>query len=443
MLELTTLIFYAEPPKIKIVQRLKLLFFTTFLILLLGLFVTACKDDEIPAPEFSWEENPPSQISFGDTVFIRFKAVDINKYRIQLKKGAKVIPLNFRTYFKDGDFYEAEVIFDDRYLNSGTYDWHIEVFIGNVSNSDLREVRYTGLALKQSGMALLHANQLEIIDTAGNTQAQYALSTKFDALKISPRDSLIYLLSLADKGVEIRRLKNFELLSQIPAPLGSNRQSYSNYLKTENGLYLFQMDGNVIYLESGRIEASTFVGVSGQINYVTEACILDNDLAAINAFADGSSAEVNIYNAALFQTIGRSLQGYNHHATALNEDDLAIISYYPNTDVWGINLWATNSGLFGSEKLFSADSVFDLAHLSGNDIVYCTDEGLHRYTFFGNSNILNIDPGKFKNFQIRKTDQALFLQKGNIVQRLLLNNNLQFAASSFTSLVDYEFIYNK
>lgn len=404
---------------------------------------SACKEDELPAPDFNWEENPPSRVSFGDTVYIRFRAAGINKYRIQLKEGAKVIPLNFRTFFKDGDFYEAEVIFDNRYLNTGIYDWHIEVFIGEVSSSDLRQVRYTGLSLKQTGLALLKANQLELLDSAGNSLSQFALSAKFDALKISPRDSLIYLISLADKGVEIRRMKDFELLSHIPAPLGSNRQSYSNYLKTENGLYLFQLDGQLIYLESGRIEASTFVGVSGQVNYIREACLFDSKLAALKAFADGSSAELNVYNAALFQTIGRPLQGFNHHLTALSQGDIAILAYYPNTAVWSIDLWATKSGVFGSQKQFQADSIFDLAHLSGDDIVFGSDLGLQRFTFFSGSNPFLIAPGKYENFQIRKTDQALFVQKGNSVQRLLLNNNLQFAASSFTSLVDYEFIYNK
>jgi hypothetical protein len=405
--------------------------------------IQACEEEEIVYPEIDALQGNKAQVNYGDTLILTFEASEIDQYRINILQGSRVIPTEFNPIFREGDYFEAELIFTDRYLESGSYDLRIQVFKNGVGNSLIRPFTYSGLSLQQTGIALLSNQALEFWDNAGNLSRSFPLNKRFDVLKIDPRDSLIYLASLQDEGVEIRHLKDFRLVASIPPPLGANRKSYSTTLKTEHGLYLFQMDGNTLYLESGIVDASAFHGQSGQVYFSREACLVDQNPATISAFADGSSAQATIYNQALFELYARPLQGLYPQMTALSEDELAIILYQANTGIWTLNYWDVSAGLFGAEKTFIADSVFDIVHFNGNEVIYATSEGLQRYAFFNNLNTITIDPSKFENFQKRKTDQALFLQKGNIVQQLLLNNNLQFAASSTNRLLDYEILYNK
>lgn len=424
-------------------QRFKPFFSSTFLILFLALILLGCTEDEKIYPKVDELQGLEARVEFGDTLLISFEAEDINQYRINILQGSRVIPTDFTPQYRDGNYFEAQLIFKDRYLESGSYDLRIQVFREGLGSSIIKPFSYTGLALQQTGIALLTDVAVEIWANDGSLQQSFPLNKQFDVLKIDPRDSLIYLTSLQDMGIEIRHLKDFRLISSIPAPLGSNRQSFSTTLKTENGLYLFQMDGNTLYLESGLIDASAFHGQSGQVYFTREACLLNQNLATTSAFADGSSAQASIYNRALFELYAIPVQGLHPQMIALSEDELAIILYQPNTGIWTLNYWDVTAGLFGAEKTFFADSLFDLGHLNGNDIVYASSEGLHRYSFFNNLNTIIIDPAKFENFQSRKTDDALFVQKGNAVQRLLLNNNLQFAASSSDILIDYDLLYNK
>jgi len=402
----------------------------------------ACKEDEVQYPSFEWVQGPPRQISYQDTVILKFKASPINRYRISLLDGARVIPVQSRPLFSQDDYFEAEVIFTDRYLESDNLDIRIQVYNGGTFNSEISAFNYLGLELEQRGIALLNDMEIEFWDMAGNLDRSYPLSKSFDVLKIDPRDSLIYLVSLADEGVEVRQLGDFQLVNTIPAPLGLNRNSYSTYLKSEFGLYLFDFGGNVQYFESGSVAASGFYGEQGQVNYIRDANLVDGSIAAIKAFGDYSSPEILILNRNLFLEQSRAISGSRIRIAALNEDELALITS-DGMGEWDIDKWEIGSSNYGTFKTFNTDSILDFEAINSSEILFSNTYGLYRYDFTPNGGAFPIATGRYRNFQIRKTDGRLFVQKGNLIQSFLLDNNLQFAASTSNTLIDYEILYNK
>jgi len=76
-------------------------------------------------------------------------------------------------------------------------------------------------------------------------------------------------------------------------------------------------------------------------------------------------------------------------------------------------------------------------------LMFSTNQELYRALVGGSSVPLPIQNGIHRQFQLSAFDQGLYLQKAKTVYRLNLDNNLQFAASKFDALQDYEILYNK
>lgn len=393
-------------------------------------------------PTLNFESTLPQQISFGDTLILQFEAQDIDSYRLDVLSGSRLVASRFRPLYRDGDFFEAQIIFNDRYLESGNYDLRLSVRKGELGNSTFHSFNYQGLSLGARGMALLSNQKLYFFDDQGVLLREYPLSGSFDALKVSARDSLIYLASMGGEGIEVRDLKDFKLLQSFPAPLGANQRSFQDFVKTEQGLYLLQRDGFIKYLEGGTLRVNVDFDRPGPRYYAQYAALIDNRLAAVFAFADESAPEVHYLNENLFSLYSRALVGRSHRICALDSEVLAIIYQKPNFN-WSIDRFKGQSQDYANLFDFQADSVFDLESRAQQTIVFATEEGLHLFDVSQTMAPQKIQSGKFENFQLRRTDRALFLQKGNLVQRLLLNNNLQFAASINEPLVDYEILYNK
>jgi len=407
------------------------------------LFLVSCETEEAPVPQLKILNNLPAQISYGDTLIIQFEAQSINSYRIHIMKGNLILGNSFRALYRDEDFFEAQVIFNDRYLEDGNYQLRLSVQNQSEGNSSFHAFAYNGLNLENRGMALLANQKLYFFDEQGQTSREYPVNGNFDLLKISARDSLIYLASLGDDGIEVRHLKDFSLITRIPAPLGAGQQSYSSFVKTENGFYLLRKDGFIKHLESGTFQTSQDFNRQGPNYYAQSGAIINEELAVIFAYPDQTSSEVHYLNESLFSRYSRALVGSKHQIAALDDAALALIYLMPNGNKWAIDRYQGSSQDYGNRGDFNADSVFALTAISASEIVYSSNNGLFRFDLDQGGSSFLVDVAKYWNFQKRRTDQAIFMQKGNLVQRLLLNNNLQFAASINEPLLDYEILYNK
>ncbi len=407
------------------------------------LFLVSCETEEEAVPELKILNNLPAQISYGDTLIIQFEAQSINSYRINIMKGNLILGNSFRALYRDEDFFEAQVIFNDRYLEDGNYQLRLSVQNQSKGNSSFHAFAYNGLNLEGRGMALLGNQKLYFFDEQGQTSREYPVNGNFDLLKISARDSLIYLASLGDDGIEVRNLKDFSLITRIPAPLGAGQQSYSSFVKTENGFYLLRKDGFIKYLESGTFQASQDFNRQGPNYFAQTGAIINKQLAVILAYPDQTSSEVHYLNSSLFSRYSRALVGSKHQIAALDDEALALVYLKADASKWTIDRYRGSTQDYGNRGEFSADSLYGVAAISASEIAYSTNQGLYRYDLDQGVSPFLIDNGQFSNFQKRRTDQAIFIQNGSLVQTLLLNNNLQFAASINEPLLDYEILYNK
>lgn len=425
-------------------KRLFSFFTTSFGILSILLLALGCSEEEPAYPELKILNTLPANIAYGDTLIIQFEAEPISQYRINLLQGERVMGSQFRPLYRDGNFFEAEVIFDDRYLSSGTYDLRITAYNQGQFLSRFHPFRYTELAAEQRGFALLSDQSLEILNADGIKLREFSLNQSFDRVKVSARDSLIYLISLADNGIEVRHLRDFSEVSFLPAPLGANQNSFADVLKRDRNFYLLQRNGYILEIGEGLIQSSRFIGVSGQQYYARTAAWFDEQLAVFSAFGDGSNAQLEVYSSNLLgQLYTYPLVGSSPRLAALNEDELAILIRKPGDGIWELNRYRKSDQAYTTLESFTDEALYDAAAIAPSDLVYGTASGLYRYSSLGGGNAQLVDPRRFENFQISKINGAFYLQNGNLVQRLLLNNNLQFAASSSKLLKDYEILYNK
>jgi len=426
------------------VKRLFSFFTTSFGILSILLLALGCSEEEPAYPELKILNTLPANIAYGDTLIIQFEAEPISQYRINLLQGDRVMGSQFRPLYRDGSFFEAEVIFDDRYLSSGTYDLRITAYNQGQFLSSFHPFRYTELAAEQRGFALLSDQSLEILDADGIKLREFSLNQSFDRVKVSARDSLIYLISLEDNGIEVRHLRDFSEVSFLPAPLGANQKSFTEVLKRDRNFYLLQRNGYIQEIGEGLVQSSHFIGVSGQQYYARTAAWFDEQLAVFSAFGDGSNAQLEVYSSNLLgQLYTYPLVGSSPRLAALNEDELAILIRKPGDGIWELSRYRKSDQAYTTLESFTDEALYDAAAIAPSDLVYSTASGLYRYSSLGGGNAQLLDPRRFENFQISKINGAFYLQNGNLVQRLLLNNNLQFAASSSKLLKDYEILYNK
>lgn len=385
----------------------------------------------------------PGNWAYGDTLSIRFRAEPITHYRISIMQGNLVRSSAFQPLFRDGNVFEARLVMNQIYLEDGPYDLRIQAFNGEAGASAFHSFVYDGLDLASTGWALLGTTKLSFIDLQGQLEREYPLGQSFDRVKISARDSLIYLISLEDGGIEIRDLKNFDLISSISAPLGMGLQSYSEAVKTQDGLFLLQRDGFIQKLESGLVQASAGPPNPNTAYFARTGLSDEGGLAVLFAFADGTNPEFSFFNANLFVQYSRAVGGERHFISALDSELWALMYWNTSLNLWSIDRFNGKNQAYSSRGSFSSDSIYALTNRNSSTLIFASNQGLYRYSLDQINNPQLIDAGLFSNFQKRRTDDALILQNGNLIQVLLLNNNLQFAAALSEPLIDYEILYNK
>ena len=65
------------------------------------------------------------------------------------------------------------------------------------------------------------------------------------------------MAAFADEPVEVRRLKDFQLVRELPLVQAPGFRNYYQFIKSVEGLYLLRTDGDIDYLEEGTVQAST------------------------------------------------------------------------------------------------------------------------------------------------------------------------------------------
>lgn len=407
--------------------------------LLLAL-IASCSKAEEPYPEVSFTYVDGQVINYGDTLRLGFETANASSYKLSLVQGSRVYTVSQRQVFREGNSFDLELIFNDPYLESGNYDLRLQVENSDKGASAFSSIRYIGLALAQEGFALLGTQSIELIDNAQN-RTVFPLLNSFAAIKVSSRDSLIYLGAFADAQTEVRRLSDFQLVRQLPTVAPSGSKSYYDFIKSEQGLYLLRSDGGIDYLEEGTIQASTVLPTG---RTARRGCMLNAKLVAISYDAAGLNPELKFYNANLngsFQSY--PLPGSNHVIFPLQgNQELAVL--LRRNEQWELHIYnSVNQTLsleyIGNNQMPLAGSATAQSQL----LMFSTDQELYRAYIFGSSIPTAIQSGAHNNFQLSRFHEGLYLQKANTVYRLGLDNNLQFAASKLDALQDYDILYNK
>lgn len=402
--------------------------------------ICSCSKVEEPYPEVSFTYIDGGNFKYGDTIRLGFESANSDSYTLSLLQGSKVISLPQREVFKEGNQVDLELVLNDRYLASGAYDLRLQVKNTVKGASTFSTIQYTGLPTAQLGFALLGQQDVELVDSNQN-RISFPLSSSFDYIKVSSRDSLVYLVAFADEGSEVRRLGDFQLVRKLPlvAPVGS--RSYYRFVKSAQGLFLLRTDGRIDFLEEGTLQASTALPL-GRI--ARKGCMLNSKLVAVTYDQAGSNAQMEFFNADLngsFQSY--LLPGTDHVIFPLdNNSGLAVL--LRKSGNWELHLYNTLSQDLSLEYI--GNDQFPLAGSAtaqSQQIMFSTDQELYRAYIGGSSIPLPIQNGAYEQFQLSAADQGLYLQKAKTVFRLNLNNNLQFAASKFDVLQDYDILYNK
>ena len=407
--------------------------------LLLAL-IASCSKAEEPYPEVSFTYVEGGVFKFGDTIRLGFESSNSDSYKLSLLQGNRVFSLPQREVFREANRVDLELILNDPYLESGAYDLRLQVVNKDKGASTFSTIRYTGLALAQMGFALLGPKNVELIDGNQN-RTSFPLSSSFDAMKVSSRDSLIYLAAFADVELEIRRLSDFQLVRKLPLVAPTGFRSYYEFIKSEQGLYLLRTDGGIDYLEEGTLQSSASLAAGRSAR---KGCVFNKKLVAVTYDQAGLNAQLVFFNANLngsFQ--GYPLPGSNHIIFPLqNNQELALL--LQRNSKWELHIYNSATQILSLEYIGNTQMPLAGSATAQNQLLmFSTNQELYRALVGGSSVPLPIQNGIHRQFQLSAFDQGLYLQKAKTVYRLNLDNNLQFAASKFDALQDYEILYNK
>lgn len=435
----------AEPSKIKIVPSFKEIIKASFSHFLFFLLLLGCTKEEPVYPDLELvRQGLSSSWAYQDTMYLNFTASQADRYQLRLLRGSEVLNLRQRLLFKEGNRYELEVIWDDPYLPSGAYDLRLQAFNGEEGVSTFFPINYTGLPLLQNGFALLGNTKVTLTDLNQNS-IDYPINQSYDQIMVSSRDSLVYLAAFADTKLAIHRLNDFNLISELPLPAPQGSVSYQDFVKTEQGLFLLQRDGDIKYLEGGQIQAAYNVA-NGQGESARTGAWLGANLAAVVADNSGANPRLSIFN------------------TNLN----AELATYPLNDpnAYLVRLALDRVGVFqriGGQLEFSSydllSNTFNLEFSAGIDavkeaaltettggielLIFATESDLYYYALntFGPPQ-MDLS-GNYLNFRLARPNNELFLQNGNAVQNYGSPGNLIFGTNFLGSLQDFDILYNK
>ncbi len=435
----------AEPSKIKIVSSFKEFIKASFPHLLMLLILVACAEEEPVYPGLDLErQGLSSSWSYGDTMYLNFRASETTSYSLALMQGALALPLNHRLVYREGDNYELEVIWADRYLESGNYEIRIQAFNGDEGVSTFFPISYSGLPLQFTGYALLGESKLTLVDP-NQSRLDLPLTTNYDQVMVSSRDSLIYLAAFADEKLSIRSLEDFTQLSELalPAPVGS--RSYYDFIKTAQGLYLLQSDGEIKYLASGQIQASVNVD-QGQGERARQGAVIGNRFAAVIASIGGANPRIAVFNQALNgEYSSYPLNDPNAYLVAIDSERLGVFQQIGGQ--LRFSTYDPQRNVFNLEFNLSAGTVTEAIYTKTNNgssiLVFATATELYHYQV-GSFVAPQLDPGlSLSNFRLERATERLYLQNGNAVQSYMSPGNLIFGTSFSGTLKDFDLLYNK
>lgn len=436
----------AEPVKIKIVLSLKQSIKASFPFFLIALLLLACRKEEPIFPGLNLErQNLKSLYDYQDTMRLFFRATKANSYQINLLQGAQVFPIEQRLIYKDGDEYEVELYFNDPYFPTGSYDVRIQAFNGEEGVSTFYSFSYRELALGYEDYMLLGASKLTKVDFYDQTRVDYPLPAEYDQIVVSSRDSLVFLAAYKDEKLAVYDLKDLSPITDFPLPAPTGSKSYNSFVKTHRGLYALQTDGEIKHYQGTSVLATISVN-AGRGEQARNGAWLGNRLAAVVSAAGGSNPELIIFNANLngiFSTY--PLSDPNAYLVKISEDKVGVFekvnsqlkfsTYTISSKVFNLEFTANIEAIRAAAYAFTSPDVYRL--------IFANDSGYYSYELAGSNPPQFNQNLTLKNLTLDRLNEILLVQNDNAVQTYVSPGNLNFAASFFGELKDFDILYTK
>ncbi len=160
----------------------------------------SCKEEKV-YPKVDILSPDQGHYRYGDTILVRATASEVNgNVSVSVLKGASIVNLPSSLVYQDGDEYEFEIYFDDKYLESGEYDIRVRAFNEGNGTSKFVKVFLEELEKRVRGVVALSVNwntaTLLKRDSASaitslSLEGDYhylSFSGRFDQIVVAPRE---------------------------------------------------------------------------------------------------------------------------------------------------------------------------------------------------------------------------------------------------------------
>lgn len=427
-----------ETSNVPIVNPFASFFRTSLLTLFALLLFTNCEKEARLFPQIELLGSVAREQAYQDTLYLEFRLQDYDRYQVSLMDGAQATALKHRVIFSENGQYELEVIWQDPYLESGSYQIRIQAFNGDEGTSEFIQISYTTLALSVEGYAVLEDQDLKIIQNGQSLT--YPLSRNFDRVFANARDSVYYLCAKTGL-VEVRSWQDFSLLNTI----GNGQRNYQSFALGQRGIYLLGVDGLI-----QKVEGQNVVGtyqLTSNLSFVPlSATEIDGQLAIAFARQQGNGGELIVMNRAFNAEVQNyyPMVGANPMVCALGADQLAVAQEV-SAGV-SVYLYDLNQQTFTLQFTLTETQLFALGAVGDDGLVFCTEGGSHYFntsTFRITQFLDNYRYGPGESAQV--LDQYFWVDTTGWVRAVYYDGSAALAGNAGlgNNAIDLAILYNK
>lgn len=413
------------------------------LILIASGFVHSCKDENSTYPQVSISA-PLSggSYSFGDTIRVAFEVVNKQgQVSVDLMNGGTPVSIANKLVNEEGNHFEYELYFTDRYLPSGNYDIRVQAFNGNNSSSDFLEITYHELPLRMRGLVALSGEKgsnFNILryDSLGNILTQPLTDPAFD-LEFNSFQQVIAIASSTNGNLFGY---SFSKLSMV---YGKNATEMGRYNDIHtNGPYIFALEssGGIKGFHGNGTLARSYEAPE---DYVPEKACAGNPGLLISAKLTGRNEYalflLNPQNGAVLKTTNvpgkvaaMDYAGSNLFILAYRDKGDAVIATYEVDN----NILTDYYRLIGELPL-------SLVSVDPNQMLISTDSRILRFAPHLPAFPIEVHNFAASDMEYDEIQDHIYYASGNSIMKGTPGANVSTVLNSPDSIHQIEIAYNK
>ncbi len=410
------------------------------------LFLTySCKREAVvfPVVEILQPTEMPV-MEYGDTLEIVVKTRRADPgIQLRVLDGTRPLPFGLRLTDQSADTYRYELYYNNRYLQSGTYDIKVTAYNQNQEAHDYLQLKVLELTKVAVGVLILSEEAGESILTlvdSGGQESRVATGGSYDFLAVNANQQMALLAAGYDaplKGYDLFPLgERFEQ----PLPAAPAAEQYSGAFSGPDYSYVLEAAGQLKGFSSSGSVTASFSLPQGQkpldACWFADGVLLASQVLGVAAYRLFLLEPTNGYEIKMATVPARPVV-----VKAVDKDEALVLTRNANSSE--IYLYNLQSNQLSRRGTVSGELPQDLELISANLAIFSTDQNIYSL------NLLSfLGPDELHSFTAASlaydvNSQLVYYSQGSAITVANLGETPVLHYLAGGDIKDFEIIYNK